>query len=68
MHVSFQLIFSSNSTPKSFMEFVLSIGLLEMFDWCSLRGMSSHTEFHGKNVNLVFLMFNESSKALKPWL
>ena len=50
------------------MEFVLSIGLLEMFDWCSLRGMPSHTEFHGKNVYLVFLMFNESSKALKPWL
>ena len=50
------------------MEFVLSIGLLEMFDWCSLRGMSSYTEFHGKNVNLVFLMFNESSKVLKPWL
>ena len=43
---SFQSIFSSNNTSKSFMELALSIGLLEMFDWGNLSGMLSHTEFH----------------------
>lgn len=45
---SFQLIFTFNKTPKNFVEFAPSFGLLEIFNWGSLSGMLSCLEFSWK--------------------